>query len=332
MEINRHTTTVILAVCSLGLPLAALAAPQTKTAFAQTEVVTFTSFGTVITDGKSLLILGASATGATTESSDERASGGSTITLSAAWDMQQLGPLWGSYHKVSADGTGTWDGYFVGNNSLNKDGKVILSEVNVAVGGGAYQGLVLKKTGGRVGTSGPIYWTGYIVEGGPGDLPVRVHGARVDRLQIVGGMLLDPHTLKPIIDENGKPVLGALGRVDVVNGVGEATHIGRETETGVGLVDLATFSSTAMGTATTANGDLVHWVASSSPGPNNTTSVDVHYVGGTGLMDDATGGFSTTFIETITPPLNPSTTVYRGTFDFTGEGKIRYSAPATTRK
>ncbi len=324
MKTMKPNKTSILAVCALALPMAILAAPQQKTPFTQTEVATFTSFGTVVTDGKSLLIMGATATGATTESSDERALGNSTITLSAAWNVHQLGPLWGSYHKISPDGKGTWDGYFVGTNALNKDGKVVLTEVNVAVGGGAYQGLVLKKTGERVGTSGPIYWTGYIVAGGPGDLPMRVHGSRIDRLQLIPGMLLDPHTLQP----TGQ--MGMLGLGSIVSCVAEATHLGHETETGVGLFDLTTSTSSSMGTVLTANGDLLHWVASSSDLPTGETTIDVHYAGGTGLMDDATGGFGGTVKETITPTADPM--IYLGTFSFAASGKIRYSAPATVRK
>ncbi len=324
MKTKQCAAIALVAVCAIGLPKAALAAPQTKTTFTQTEVATFTSFGTVVSDGKSLLIMGATATGTTTESSDQRGLGNSTITLSAAWDVHQLGPLWGSYHKISPDGKGTWDGYFVGTNALNKDGKVVLTEVNVAVGGGAYQGLVLKKTGGRVGTSGPIYWTGYIVTGGPGDLPLRVHGSRVDQLQLIPGMLLDPHTLQP----TGQ--MGMLGLGSIASCVAEATHLGRETESGVGLFDLTKSVSSSMGTVVTANGDLLYWVASSSDLPTGETSIDVHYAGGTGLMDDATGGFGGTITETITPTADPM--IYVGTFSFTASGSIRYSAPATIRK
>jgi hypothetical protein len=309
-----------------ALALAALAAPQTKTPFTQTEVTTWLNFGTSLTDLKSLLIMGATGQGVTTKASDSRILGTSTVTVSAVWDMNQLGPLWGSYHKVGPDGT--WDGYMQGMNFL-ENGHVITTVKNVAVGSGGYQGMVLQKTGRGV-DHGPIVYTGYIVQGGPGDLPDRVHAQRLDKLQIVGGVLLDPLTFTPIIGADGKPVLGALGLVSVVSGVGEATHIGRETETGLGLIDLTTFRSTAMGTVTSANGDLVNWVASSRPGPNNTTSVDVHYVGGTGKMDDVTGGFSATFVETLTSTSDPMVMV--GSFSFTGEGRVRYSAPATIRK
>ncbi len=153
---------------------------------------------------------------------------------------------------------------------------------------------------------------------------MRVHNSRVDRLQLIPGMLLDPQTLQP----TGQ--IGMLGVGSIVSCVGEATHVGRETETGVGLFDLTKSISSSMGTVVAANGDLLHWVASSRDLPTGETTSDVHYVGGTGLMDDATGGFSSTIKETITPAADPM--IYRGTFSFAATGTIRYSAPATVRK
>ncbi len=299
--------------------LAASAAPQMKTSFTETEVVAWVNFGTALTDGTHLLLLNATGNGVTT-GSDPRVEGASIITASAAWDMQQLGPLWGSYRKNSPGGT--WEGYFVAVTSL-ENGHYVMTETNVAVGGGGYQGLVLRKTGRSV-DRGPVYYTGYIVQGGPGDLPLRWSELRVDRLQMVGGMILDPITFQP----TGQ--LGMLGVGSIVSGVGEMSHTGRETNAGVGLFDLATGAGSAMGTWTTANGDLLHWVSTATTLGTGVNSVSVHFVGGTGLLDDATGGFGATYPETITPTADPM--VFRGSFTATANGTIRYSAPATIRK
>ncbi len=326
MKATKHLSIAFLAAVVLGLPSAVIAAPQTKTPFTATEVDTLASWGQWLTDGVGFYISGMSLNFEWT-SLDSRISGTGNMVGSAIWDMNMAGPFWGSFQMANAGGT--WTGYWQGTESIT-GGHLLSSLIITGVGGGGYKGLVVRMTGTDVDMSGPA-WTGYIVKGGPGDLPVRVHSSRVDQLQIVPGVYFDPRTFSPVLDENGDYVTGAIGLMNVVSGVGEATHVGRETETGCGLIDLSTFSSSAMGTCVIANGDLLHWVASSSAGPNNTTTVDVHYVGGTGLMDDATGGFTTTFTETLTPPLGTSM-VYQGTFDFIGEGTIRYSAPATVRK
>lgn len=70
-----------------------------------------------------------------------------------------------------------------------------------------------------------------------------------------------------------------------------------------------------------ARGDQLNWVASSSAGPNDLMTVDVQFVGGTGLLDDATGAFSTTFKETLSPTADPLVII--GTFDVVGTGPIR---------
>ncbi len=301
---------------SLGmivLPLAVLAAPQTKTRFTQTEVTTWTHFGKAVTDGKSLLILGATGNGVTTAGSDSRVLGESTPTLSAIWDMHQVGPFWGSYHKVSPGGT--WDGYFQGVFRM-VDGHLVGETVNVAVGNGGYEGQVLRKTGTSV-DGGPVQWTGCIIEGGPGDRPFQSKGSRVDRLQMVPGMLLDPVTLKP----TGK--LGMLGRGEVVTGVGEDSHAGRIRDEGVGLIDPETGIGSMMGKATAANGEVTYWVSDSSPDPvTQLTTATVHMVGGTGRFTDAVGGFTIQISETLEPTSDPM--IILGSFSFRGRGTIRY--------
>ncbi len=137
------------------LPMAVLAAPQKKTPFTQTEVDTWVNFGTALTDGTNLLIMGATGSAAVT-ASDARVAGNETILASAVWDMNELGPMWGSFHLSNTGGT--WDGYVQGANSL-ENGHVVLSLVATAVGGG---GLVLRSTGTEV-DHGNIHWTGYIV-------------------------------------------------------------------------------------------------------------------------------------------------------------------------
>ena len=70
---GKNCAVMALLVLSVaGLPLAALAAPQTKTPFTQTETTTYNNFGTVLTDGTRLLILGATGNGVTTDGIKDR--------------------------------------------------------------------------------------------------------------------------------------------------------------------------------------------------------------------------------------------------------------------
>lgn len=296
------------------LPLVVLAAPQKKVAFTGTEVVTWVNYGTALTDNTNLLIMGA--TGNTVKtSSDPRIAGAGTVTASAVWDMQTLGPIWGSTHSANAGGA--WDGYVVGTNSY-QNGHIVLNSLSVAVGSGGYQGLVYRKEAMSL-DGGPQHFIAYIVEGGPGDLPLRTKGSRVDRVQFIRGMYLNPTNFSPT------GVFGVLARFDIVSAVGEDSHGGRTTDTGVGVFDPITGAISMTGTSTTAKGDQMLWVAL------NTTDIGTHFAGGTGLFGDATGGFSA--VQTnhkIEPTSDPM--VVLSSYSYTGNGTIRYSTPATIRK
>ncbi len=308
-----------LAVCTLGLPLAALAAPQTKTPFTHTHVQTITDWGRWLTDGTKLYAMGVTADIVWT-ASDPRVAGNGTITAAAIWDMNLLGFTWASFQVTNA--SGTWTGYARGTQAL-KDGQYLGSYEMTAVGGGGYQGLVLRMTGTAGNIYAPIESSGYIVAGGPGDLPFAGHGFLAEQLQIIPGVFVDPVTLTPI-------GTGAMVRADFVGAVEEASHAGRLTAQGVGLVDPLTGASTGMGTDTAANGDELHWVGSATLLPSGALMGDVHLAGGTGRFADATGGFSYQMPATIEPTEDPLVSIVSGSYRATG--KIRYSAPATIRK
>ncbi len=308
-----------LAVCTLGLPLAALAAPQTKTPFTHTHVQTITDWGRWLFDGTKLYAMGVTADFVWT-ASDPRVAGKGIITAAAIWDTNLLGFTWASFQVTNANGT--WTGYARGTQSL-KDGQYLGSYEMTAAGGGGYQGLVLRMTGTAGNIYAPIESSGYIVAGGPGDLPFVAHGFLAEQLQIIPGVFVEPPTFMPT-------GMGVVARADLVGAVEEVSHTGRLSAQGVGLVDPVTGVSTTMGTDIVANGDELHWVDSSTLGPAGAVMGEVHLAGGTGRFADATGAFSYEMTVTIEPTEDPLVSIVSGSYRATG--KMRYSAPATIRK
>ena len=98
---------------------------------------------------------------------------------------------------------------------------------------------------------------------------------------------------------------------------GFATHVGLVTNSGAGVLNLATgqFLS-GTGVIVTANGDLLTWAVGTAP---NT----VNYTGGTGRFEGATGGISITVTSQTLLSVNADGTV---TFlmTYVADGTITY--------
>ena len=318
---------VILGIYTVGLPLVAFSASRREVPFTATEVVTWVNFGTALENGADLLILNARASAIVT-ASDPRVAGTGTVTCSGIWDTNKSGLLWGSFHLSNA--RGTWDGYWQGTNSLLY-GRVLMSLAMTAEGSGAYHGLVFRTTC-TAFDDDPIWWTGCVVQDSPGARPYRLKGLRLDSAQETTGMLLDPLTLRPTGNK------GALVRINILTEVGEATYLGRTTEQGLGLLDPVTGVSSMMGTTTPAgseNRGVLHWVAQATtdlktpPKPGQRSGVanaEVHFAGGTGRFEDATGRFSGRVEQTISP--TPVPKLFHNTFQYEAAGTIRFSCLA----
>lgn len=145
-------------------------------------------------------------------------------------------------------------------------------------------------------------------------------------------MLLDPLTLRPTGTN------GALVRINIVTEVGEATYLGRSTEQGLGLLDPVTGVSSMMGTAMPAESEgrgVLHWVAQATTDPRTLPKMDVrtgvanaevHFAGGTGQFEDATGRFSGRVVQLISP--TPAPTFFHNSFQYEAAGTIRFNGPA----
>ena len=309
------------------LALAAFAAPGRETPFTATEVVTWVNFGTALDNGTNLLMLNARAT-TTVRASDPRLMGTGIVTCSGIWHTNKAGLLWGSFRLASIGGT--WDGYWQGTNSL-ENGHVVMSLVMTAEGSGVYQGLVFRATRTAV-DFGPMRWTGCIVKDPRGPRPYHVKGLRFDRAMNVTGILLDPLTLRPT------GTRGALAWIVIGSQSAESSYLGRITEEGLGLLDPVTGVCSMMGTAIPAEGqqgDVLHWVAQATTDRRTlvttnliTTAVTavVHFAGGTGRFEDATGGFSGRAVQLISP--TPFPTFFQNTFQYQAAGTIRFSEPS----
>ena len=264
-----------LALCALLLPTTASA--KTKTPFTTTETTTVVDPGKWITDGTSLFVIGQKMSG-TENASDPRLCGTETIRADVIMDLA-TGTMkyWGTYHLENAKGA--WDGYWYGEPSTG-------TGVCTTVGSGGYAGLVARWTAASHG-----HWTGYIVENGPGEVPMKVSGSRNEQFEWSVGAMLDPSTMQPTGE------FAPIGKVTLVNGEGVATHTGKTTDlVEVGIVTFPKNPTTAawscFGILRAANGDLLNWVAMGEndliAGVNTGT---VHFAGGTGRFDAATGSF-----------------------------------------
>jgi hypothetical protein len=311
-----------------GIALAStgFAAPRSETPFTATEVATWVNFGTALDNGTNLMMLNARASAVVT-ASDPRVAGIGTVTCSGIWHTSKVGLLWGSFRLGNIGGT--WDGYWQGTNSL-ENGHVIMSLGMTAEGSGVYQGLVFRATSTAV-DSGPIQWTGCIINDRQGPRPYQLKGLRVDRAMNVTGMLLDPLTLNPT------GTCRALGWIVIGSQGQEASYLGRTTEEGLGLLDPVTGVCSMMGTAIPVDSeqrDVLHWVAQATTDlrtlatTNLRTAVitaEVHFAGGTGRFKDATGGFNGRVAELVSP--TPVPTVFQNIFQYQAAGTIRFNGP-----
>jgi len=182
----------ILVGNAVALAMAAFAAPRRETPFTATTVATWVNFGTALDNGTNLLMLNANAS-AVVKASDPRVAGTGSVNCSGIWHTSKVGQLWGSFRWGNPGGT--WEGYWQGTNSL-QDGHVIMCLVMTAEGSGVYQGLVFRATS-TATDSGPIQWTGCIINDRQEPRRYQSNGLRLDRGINVTGMLLDPLTLRP---------------------------------------------------------------------------------------------------------------------------------------
>jgi hypothetical protein len=323
----KKRAVTILASYAVALAMAAFAAPRRETPFTATAVATWVNFGTALDNGTNLLMLNAKAS-AVVKASDPRVAGTGTVTCSGIWHTSKVGLLWGSFRWGNLGGT--WECYWQGTNSL-QNGHVVMCLVMTAEGNGVYQGLVFRATS-TAADSGPMQWTGCILNDRQGPRPYQSSGLRIDRAMNVTGMLLDPLTLRPT------GMYRALEWIVIGSRGGEASYLGRTTEEGLGLLDPVTGVCSMMGTAIPADSeqrDVLHWVAQAKTDlrtlvtTNLRTGVvtaEVHFAGGTGRFEDATGGFSGRVAELISP--TPAPTVFHNTFQYEATGTIRFSGPA----
>lgn len=320
-------TRAILGGYAAAFALATFAAPMRETPFTATEVATWENFGTALDNGKDLFVLNAKAN-TVMKASDPRVAGTGTLTCSGIWHTNKVGLMWGSFRLANIGGT--WDGYWHGTNSV-ENGHVLTAVAMTAEGNGVYHGLVFRGTS-RAFDFGPIQWTGRIVEDRQEPRPYELKGLRVDRSMDVKGVLLDPVTLRP----SGK--LGALAWIVIGSQGGDASYLGRTTEEGLGLLDPVTGVCSMMGIAIPTDSkqpDVLHWVAQATTDlrrsltTNLGTAVitaEVHFAGGTGRFEGATGGFIARASALISPTSAPS--IFHNTFQYQATGTIRFTGPA----
>ena len=324
MKSWRQRPTTILLLYAFVIGLGPFAAAESETPFTSTSVTTWVNCGTAIDNGTNLMMLNARAR-VLIRASDQRVAGAGTLTFSGVWRTNELSLLWGNLRLENIGGT--WEGYWHGTNCL-QHGHMVMSLVTTAEGSGVYQGLVFSATSTRV-DYGPIQSTGHIIKASQEARLYHVKGLRVDRAVKFSGALLDPLTLSPT-GTRGTVALIVLGSQG-----GEASYLGRTREEGVGLLDPVTGMCSIMGTSTAVDGEqlgVLRWVAESTTGLSkligtNTeravVTAEVHFAGGTGRFEDATGGFGGRLIGLVSP--TPVPTVFSNTFQYEAAGAIRFS-------
>lgn len=313
---RRAARRIAAALCAAGIAVA-LAAPASadarRTYFTGTEQATAFSPGTWITDGSKLYVSGATQS-ATEMASDPRVSGQAAIGVTAVWDaVTWTGPMWGTFHVENSDGA--WDGYWQGERTLS--GQDVHSRIAATgVGSGAYEGLVARwtYTGVNVDQTGVLYFTGFIVEakGGPGERPFRVRATRTERLEMHPGVVVVPPTYEQAMAVTFR----------IVEESGEATHLGRIQNAGTGLL-LPTGGISGYGSATAANGALLHWLVEGTVDPaTGIASIVLHFAGGTGAFEAAVGTSEGVVAGQWEPTEDPL--VLESHFSYTVAGTIRY--------
>ena len=215
------------------------------------------------------------------DSTESRVAGSGSYLMCAV-DLKSDAPTcWGEL-RISNEG-GAWKGFWTGTEA---DGFTA-----TLVGSGEYEGLVSRWTA-PFPEGDSIEWSGYIVENGPGEVPFKIRGWRIE---------------KP--DFSWMP----FAKATLEAGGGQASHIGVFTDLKeTGLMDGRDSTSRGMGIAKAANGDLFTWV--SRGGLNSSTGefeFQVFFAGGTGRFEHAVGSYAGQVKWTTVP-------TYEGT------GTIRY--------
>lgn len=114
-------------------------------------------------------------------------------------------------------------------------------------------------------------------------------------------------------------VVEPLSGVYVFTDYAEATHTGRTTNSGSGVIDLDTgIFLSGSGVAVAANGDTLSWQVRSFPTPNT-----IAYTGGTGRFEGVTGGFPGIITSVTLLSANPDGTLTLF-FTYEGTGTITY--------
>lgn len=104
-----------------------------------------------------------------------------------------------------------------------------------------------------------------------------------------------------------------------VEGQGQATHLGRFTETGDATVDVATGNARGTWTLIAANGDMLFLDFEAKPTSDHTHGDGAFtVVGGTGRFEGASGSYEQIITFTVEPGTNDSTftDVLKGTISF----------------
>ena len=104
-----------------------------------------------------------------------------------------------------------------------------------------------------------------------------------------------------------------------MEGQGQATHLGRLTETGDAAVDVATGNARGTWTLTAANGDMLFVKFEARPTIDSTHGIGAFtVVGGTGRFQGASGSYEQSITFTATPWSSDSTftDVLKGTISF----------------
>ena len=223
-------------------------------------------------------------------SKESRVAGSGWFSAYSVWDTTVEDFLvaalsWGELHIVNAGGA--WDGYFTG-------------ETATLVGSGDYEGLVSRWTctsyGNKVGE-----WSGYIVENGPGDVPVKLSAWRNEQFVPI------------MFDANGNLVY-AKSSLDA--GGGQASHIGLFTDVRkIGLVNLRDGLFSATGTLAAPNGDLLNWVVFGEVGAEiQPSGLKIFFAGGTGRFEHLVGSVAGQ-MEYLSMPVS---------YTYEATGKLRY--------
>ena len=201
-------------------------------------------------------------------SDEPRVAGRGEYSMYAIMDLTGALTLWGEFHIKNAGGG--WDGFYTGTEN---------GFTATCVGSGEYEGLISRWQWTPTSDGNGIYhWKGYIVENGPGEVPFKVSGLRVERFVPINPGQMPFYVAAPL-DE----------------GWGQASHIGVFTDLKkIGLVKF-TSPTTAIfrgtGIVQAANGDLLNWVAFGTKDANQ-TDISVFFAGGTGRFEHAVGSYS----------------------------------------